>query len=467
VTAPFEQLPPCDIEAEEACVAAALVDPEAVDALNFVRPEMFFREQNAWIWAAILDVSRGMDASRGEVNQITVGHQLAAQNRLDDIGGQTYMSDLIRRLPTSIGAEFYGHIVEETWQRRQHITILGNATRALYDPTLGTVPEVTGRLMEQLLRTTTDRTRVLTRSIGEIMRGDGETPGVVSSIDRLIDPQHTGEIHGWSTGWAELDAMIGGLLPSQVYTVLAATSIGKSWLVQFIARALARAGVPALLATTEMSGDEVAERLTFMEAGLDRMPLRSRAPEEWEVRNIHIAESELTAWPLYIFDVGMPSLETLAAEVRRQRALHGICVLIIDHINHVKVPGAKDRTSALVEVTGTTKAMAVNLGIAVVQVAHVNRDAAKNGWVDLYSAKDSSSIEQDSNVVLSLNEIFRHPDGSTYAPSRRAADEFKAANGYMPVYLTGEKNRNGGQSGLERWLAFSAGGRFVPVGGQE
>lgn len=33
--------------------------------------------------------------------------------------------------------------------------------------------------------------------------------------------------------------------------------------------------------------------------------------------------------------------------------------------------------------------------------------------------------------------------------------------------MTGEKNRNGGQSGLERWLAFSAGGRFVPVGGQE
>ena len=115
------QLPPHDIEAEEACVAAALVSSEAVDALEFVRPEMLFREKNGWIWAAILDIARGRDVADartgrnagGYVNTITVAHQLLAGDRLVEVGGQSYLNDLIRRLPTAVGAEFYGRIVEQ------------------------------------------------------------------------------------------------------------------------------------------------------------------------------------------------------------------------------------------------------------------------------------------------------------------------------------------------------------------
>lgn len=459
-----DALPPHDIEAEEACVAAALVDSEALDALHFVRPEMFFREKNGWIWSAILDVARGKD---GHVNTITVAHHLAGMGRLDDVGGQTYMSDIIRRLMTPVGAEYYGRIVEEAWQRRRHISILSAAQQALYDPTAGTVPEVAGRLMEQLLRTAVDRTRVLTRSAAEIMRGDGvETPGVVMSIDRLIDSDRVGEIQGLDTGWHELNVMIGGLLPAQVITVLAATSIGKSWLVQFFAWNLVRQGVPVMLVTTEMSGEEVMERLTFMEAGVDRKELRSRAATEDEIRRIHIAESETTTWPLYICDVGMPNLDMIVSEARRLKALHGICVLIIDHINHIRVQGIRDPVERLTEVTGTTKALAVNLGINVIQVCHVNRDEAKNGWVGLYSGKGSSSIEQDSNVVLSLNQLKWGADGNAYAPTRREADEFIGKNGWHRVYLTGEKNRNGGQGGLEGILDWRVGGRFAPAGGE-
>jgi hypothetical protein len=46
------------------------------------------------------------------INQITVAHELARKEHLEDAGGQTYLAEVIRRLPTSLGAEFYAQIVK-------------------------------------------------------------------------------------------------------------------------------------------------------------------------------------------------------------------------------------------------------------------------------------------------------------------------------------------------------------------
>jgi replicative DNA helicase len=109
VMSPFERLPPHDIEAEEAVVAALMVDPQAMVAVHgIVKPIDFFREKNGWIYEACVDLW-GRDEV---VNQITVAHELATKDRLEDVGGQAYLADTIRRLPTSLGVEFYARIVK-------------------------------------------------------------------------------------------------------------------------------------------------------------------------------------------------------------------------------------------------------------------------------------------------------------------------------------------------------------------
>ena len=68
----------------------------------------FFREKNGWIYDACLALWERDEA----INQITVAHELARRDRLEDVGGQTYLADVIRRLPTRIGAEYYARIVK-------------------------------------------------------------------------------------------------------------------------------------------------------------------------------------------------------------------------------------------------------------------------------------------------------------------------------------------------------------------
>ena len=57
----------------------------------------------------------------------------------------------------------------------------------------------------------------------------------------------------------------------------------------------------------------------------------------------------------------------------------------------------------IAEVTGTMKATAKRLGIPIVLLCQLNRDAAKEDTdPDLYHLRDSGSIEQDADVVLML-----------------------------------------------------------------
>ncbi len=105
----LEGLPPHDIEAEEAVLGALLVDPEAIFRVTpIIKSADFFREKNGWIYEACVDLWNRDEA----INQITVAHELARKDRLEEAGGQVYLTDIIRTLPTSVGVEFYAELVK-------------------------------------------------------------------------------------------------------------------------------------------------------------------------------------------------------------------------------------------------------------------------------------------------------------------------------------------------------------------
>jgi replicative DNA helicase len=103
-----EKLPPHDIEAEEAVIASLLVDPEAIyKVAPKLHADEFFREKNAWVYESC----RALWDRSESINQITVAHELARRNRLEDVGGASYLSRLVTDLPTSVGVEHYAGII--------------------------------------------------------------------------------------------------------------------------------------------------------------------------------------------------------------------------------------------------------------------------------------------------------------------------------------------------------------------
>src|SRR5574341_430464 len=124
-----EKLPPHDIEAEEAVIASLLVDPEAIYK---VAPRLnasdFFRETNAWVY----EVCRALWDRSESINQITVAHELQRVERLEAVGGASYLSRLVTELPTSVGVEHYAGIVQRDATYRKLISAAGQIAQIAY-----------------------------------------------------------------------------------------------------------------------------------------------------------------------------------------------------------------------------------------------------------------------------------------------------------------------------------------------
>jgi len=451
-----EELPPHDIEAEEACIAALLVDPDALDGMApVVTPGDFFREHHGWIFAAAQAVRDRAE----QVNQITVAHELAVRGQLADLGGHSFMADLVRRLPTSMGSEWYARIVAKCAKRRKLVSL--GATLSRMAMTEDDPERVADVALDQLIRAGIDGTKPLTRTIAEVLKS-----GAMDELVAIMTTEERGKPLGFSTGYAQLDALIDGLVPGNFVPLLADTGMGKSYLLANIARHLALAGVATHIVSTEVTARELAHRDVWLDAGLDPHVRRFLTGfSEGDIRRAMSALGNVSEWGQRVFVVDRPgiTIDTLRAEVRRVRLRHNTKVLMLDHLGHIRVPGLRnDEARELGAVSRAAKEIAVTEEMPVLAVAHVNR-AAQNagGRISYNDGKNSSAIEQEADRVLSMYAVdeFGEP------MSRDAAMEWKRTHGSVQlVRIEAGKHRSGPTSAVTLRLSWPEGGRFVGMG---
>ena len=99
-----DNLPPFNIEAEEACIASLLVDEESIGRVEgILQAEDFYRDQNRWAYEACLELW----SRNAPINQVTLAHELSRRSKLDDVGGIPYLARIVGELATPIGVEHY------------------------------------------------------------------------------------------------------------------------------------------------------------------------------------------------------------------------------------------------------------------------------------------------------------------------------------------------------------------------
>lgn len=455
-----------DLEAEEQVIAATLVaeDSAVVPQLTQMLQPADFSEANGWVWAAVCDLF----AAGQSVNQITVAYVLkdrenGSGSQLDALGGQAELAMMIRRLVAVDGAKFYAEIVRKAALARR-IQQAGSwlISEAQRDPEHG--EQLLGRASEMLAKLTPQR-RATTRSLHDVLLGEGNVEGRDGVMDEmemfLADPR---AIRGISIGWRELDHMLNGLQPSRVHTIIADTSVGKSMVCHNIAWLLAKATYSTLIISTEMSAEEIATRLVFLEAGMDKARIRRQGAATYDQLDaIRSAEERLMQLPIVINDVGEADVSTVRAEVRRQLQLERCDLVIVDHIQHLRAPGLQG-SAQMEAVTGMTKGLAMNHAIPVLQVSHPSRSSS-SGTVPLglHSGKWGSSIEQDTDVFITLEPVKRE-DGEWVAMSEHETRRQLASDNRVPVRFSVDKNRGEGIRGMHvRMFDWDKGGRFVEM----
>lgn len=102
-------------ELEDAVVGAAMLETNSLnEIIGFVRPEMFYKKDNRYIWEAIEAlVKEGL-----QPDLLMVAHKLAEMGRLEEAGGPYGVTRKTSNLASSAHLWEHVHVVYEFYLRR-------------------------------------------------------------------------------------------------------------------------------------------------------------------------------------------------------------------------------------------------------------------------------------------------------------------------------------------------------------
>lgn len=411
-----DRLPPHDIEAEEAVIASLLVDSEAIyKVAAILQPDDFFREKNAWAYEACLALWERNET----INEVTVGHELARRDRLEQIGGLAYLSRLVTELPTPIGVEHYAGIVKRDAVYRRLIEAASRITQMAYSGG----PDLDGTLAraESLLLSLSTGQRLSDFvHIRDVLDGFWEGPGLEAFKGGL-----QGNIR---TGFMDLDTLLGGLKRADLIVLAARPSLGKTSLALNIARnAAAGQNAKVAIFSLEMAAEQLVQRLLASESGVDSTRLRLGLHTEAEERRVMNALGILSAIDIYVDDSAVQRVTEIRSKALRLHRDQGLDLVIVDYLQLIHGTERGDnRVQEISLISRSLKELARELDVPVIAVSQLSRaPEMRSPHIPILSdLRESGSIEQDADVVVFIyrEDVYvrkedwelAHPEGNPY-----------------------------------------------------
>lgn len=384
------RVPPHSVEAEQSLLGGLMLDNGAFDRVcDLVEEGDFYSHENRQVFAAIA----GLIAANKPADVVTVFERMQAAGSVI-AGGLAYLNALATSVPGASNSRRYAEIVRERSVLRALIAACDNGATAAFNPQGKTAGEVVDDLATKLTAIEGRQVHQQPRTLGSV---------AVKCLDRISDLESGNVEPGWPTGFPTLDNLL-IIGPGKVVVVAARPSVGKSSFAQHLGLHYARRGLPVLMLSQEMPDHELAERaLSAMgEADYTRLQRGKLTGDEWG--GVSRAVTELASLPFWVDD--QPALRL--ADIRaKARMVKGLKVLVIDYVQLLSGSGkgkSENRNTEIEEITRGVKALAKQLGIAVILLSQLNRKVEErtDKRPQMSDLRDSGGIEQDADVVMFL-----------------------------------------------------------------
>jgi len=399
-----EKLPPQNIEAEQSALGCLLIDKNAIiKVVDFLQARDFYKPDHQEIYQAMTELFERNDP----IDMLSVSSRLKEKNKLENIGGNAYLTDLVNAVPTAAHVSNYAKII----QRKR---ILRDLIDASYD--IGQMgyneSEDTEILLDQAEKKIFSITqKSLTQKFLSIKDSLEEA---FERIDRLS--KHEGGPRGVPTGFIDLDNMLSGLQRSDLIILASRPSMGKSSLALDFARHVAvTQKVPVGIFSLEMSMDQVVDRLISSQSRVDLWKIRtgtlSSKGEDNDFSKIQNALGVLAEAPIFIDDAATSNVLQMRAMARRLQADQGLGLLIIDYLQLVEPRNAlESMVQQVTEISRALKGLGRELNVPILALSQLSRAVEQRSpqIPRLSDLRDSGSLEQDADVVLFIYREDRY-----------------------------------------------------------
>ncbi len=411
--------PPQNVEAEMGLLGAVLSNNRAYERVqDFLRAEQFTDPAHARIYAACETlIDRGQLAS-----PVTLKNYFEQDDALEDVGGPLYLARLAGSVSTIQNAQDLGRIVYDCFLRRELIDIGEDVVNGAFEQDLD-------RSADNQIEEAEERLFALAEK-GTGANAMVDFRGAVTEALKSADAAFKRDSHlvGISTGFTDLDRLLGGLHNSDLLIVAGRPSMGKTAFATNLAFAAANTKTvhkqsdgteissreTVAFFSLEMSAEQLATRIISTEANVRSDSIRRGDIRQEEYDRIFATSQSLHSLPLFIDDTPALSISALRTRARRLKRQQGLSLIVVDYLQLMAPPTSsrnENRVQEVSEITRGLKAVAKELNVPIIALSQLSRavEQREDKRPQLSDLRESGSIEQDADAVMFLyrEEYYR------------------------------------------------------------
>ena len=393
-----DKLPPRNIDAEKSLLGGLMMDKEAIyKIIDFFQPKDFYETKHQNIYEAMVDI---VDKS-GSIDLLSVANRLEEKELLSEVGGNSYLTELMNSVPTASHVAEYAKIVQKKRILREMIQAGQEISMAGYNEGKD-VEEVLDEAEQKIFNISENSLRNRFLRVGDALEEAFER------IEKLT--MEDTDTRGVPSGYPSIDGVLSGFQKSDLIILAARPSMGKSSLAFNMAQKVAlEQEVPVGVFSLEMSHDQIVDKLLASVSGVNLWKIRngklSTKGEVNDFTRIQEAMAELSDAPIYIEDKSSFNIMQMKAMARRLQAEKGLGLIVIDYLQLIQPrSGSDSMVQQMTEISRSLKGLAKELNVPVIALSQLSR-AVENRTPKiprLSDLRETGALEQDADVVMLL-----------------------------------------------------------------
>lgn len=395
-----DSLPPHSPDAEKGVLGCILLQPDLIDQCiqQGISLQSFYdvRHRNLWeSYLALHEQRKAIDIP------ILITH-LRDCDKLDHIGGSSYLLDVQDYVPSASNLEHYLAEVTLKARARAVLKLCATATSAIYenpaDPTEA-VDQIEAGLLH-IMEATAFSTRKTVFDAKELVQI------AIDTMDNYV--RGTGIQEGISTGYQYLDKMLGGLHEADMFVLAGRPGTGKSTMAaNIMERVSVDHQLPVYFFSLEMSERDIAGRLCFQRVGANFQKYRTGGLTDSDFQKITAGLPTLAQGKHIVDTRETLNVMELRSLCRAAVKKYGIRLCIIDYLQLLQ-PSRRynSREQEIADISGGIRSLAKEIKVPFIVLAQLNRDMEKDQYADgsnrmprLSDLRESGTVEQDAHQV--------------------------------------------------------------------
>ncbi len=432
---------PSSLEAERAILGILLMGEEEDwdEVAAYLKEEDFFQPAHKTVFAHIQELYKKGRSS----DPVTVANSLKKSEKLDQVGGASYLSDLIHQLASKANIKAYADIAVEKSTLRKVIHKSEEFIHKAYKEDYSKIEHFIDYLEAEVFKLGDSRASAELVPLSALVEG---------GIKKLEDLFHKKiSLTGLPSSFPALDHLTSGFQPSELIVLAARPSMGKTALSLNIALHNALQKKKVAFFSLEMSNEAVLMRLLSSLSRINLSDIMSGRIEEKRWSDLISAAGQLSGASFYIDDSSPMSPYEIRSKSRRLKSRQGLDLIVVDYLQLMRLPEkTESREREVSEMSRLLKSFAKELQIPIITLSQLNRgvEARSNRRPILSDLRESGAIEQDADLIMMLYRgdyydkeeesglaeviISKQRNGPTGMVELKWAPEFGSFENYIP-----------------------------------